>query len=130
MPSPDNLAFTVSRAIITLTEKCLPMSRRKLSTGNPAVHSRLSAVTAPVALGYAAVRTGTAEIASSAREAEQALSMGRRLFGADSATAFKDLGLVIIDEEQHFGVSHKERLKQLRSEVHVLTLTATPGNAG
>ena len=52
-----------------------------------------TAVTAPVALGYAAVRTGTAEIASSAREAEQALSMGRRLFGADSATAFKDLGL-------------------------------------
>ena len=39
---------------------------------------------------------------------------------------FKDLGLVIVDEEQHFGVSHKERLKQLRSEVHVLTLTATP----
>ncbi|MGQ3671085.1 transcription-repair coupling factor [Xanthobacter sp. TB0136] len=39
---------------------------------------------------------------------------------------FKDLGLVIVDEEQHFGVSHKERLKQLRAEVHVLTLTATP----
>ena len=39
---------------------------------------------------------------------------------------FKDLGLLIIDEEQHFGVSHKERLKNLRSEVHVLTLTATP----
>jgi len=39
---------------------------------------------------------------------------------------FKDLGLLIIDEEQHFGVSHKERLKQIRSEVHVLTLTATP----
>jgi transcription-repair coupling factor (superfamily II helicase) len=39
---------------------------------------------------------------------------------------FKDLGLVIVDEEQHFGVSHKERLKQLRADVHVLTLTATP----
>nr|WP_255683902.1 MULTISPECIES: transcription-repair coupling factor [unclassified Xanthobacter] len=39
---------------------------------------------------------------------------------------FKDLGLVIVDEEQHFGVAHKERLKQLRAEVHVLTLTATP----
>jgi transcription-repair coupling factor (superfamily II helicase) len=39
---------------------------------------------------------------------------------------FKDLGLLVIDEEQHFGVSHKERLKALRSEVHVLTLTATP----
>ena len=39
---------------------------------------------------------------------------------------FKNLGLLIIDEEQHFGVSHKERLKQLRSDIHVLTLTATP----
>ncbi len=39
---------------------------------------------------------------------------------------FKDLGLLIIDEEQHFGVAHKERLKALREEVHVLTLTATP----
>jgi transcription-repair coupling factor (superfamily II helicase) len=40
--------------------------------------------------------------------------------------SFKKLGLLIIDEEQHFGVSHKERLKEMRSEVHVLTLTATP----
>ena len=40
--------------------------------------------------------------------------------------AFKDLGLLIVDEEQHFGVVHKERLKQLKAEVHVLTLTATP----
>ncbi|MBY6081332.1 transcription-repair coupling factor [Ruegeria arenilitoris] len=39
---------------------------------------------------------------------------------------FQNLGLLIIDEEQHFGVAHKERLKQLRSDVHVLTLTATP----
>jgi len=39
---------------------------------------------------------------------------------------FQNLGLLIIDEEQHFGVSHKERLKQLRTDVHVLTLTATP----
>ena len=40
--------------------------------------------------------------------------------------SFKDLGLVVIDEEQHFGVSHKERLKELRAHVHVLTLSATP----
>ena len=39
---------------------------------------------------------------------------------------FKNLGLVIIDEEQHFGVVHKERLKELKTGVHVLTLTATP----
>ena len=40
--------------------------------------------------------------------------------------AFKDLGLVIIDEEHRFGVGHKERMKELRQEVDVLTLTATP----
>lgn len=40
--------------------------------------------------------------------------------------AFKDLGLLIIDEEQRFGVTHKEQLKQMRQEVDVLTLTATP----
>jgi transcription-repair coupling factor (superfamily II helicase) len=39
---------------------------------------------------------------------------------------FRDLGLVVVDEEQHFGVAHKERLKQLRAEIHVITLTATP----
>ena len=39
---------------------------------------------------------------------------------------FKDIGLIVVDEEQHFGVAHKEKLKQLRAEVHVLTLTATP----
>ncbi len=40
--------------------------------------------------------------------------------------SFKDLGLVIVDEEQHFGVKHKEKLKELRADVHMLTLTATP----
>ncbi len=39
---------------------------------------------------------------------------------------FADLGLLIVDEEQHFGVKHKERLKEMREDVHVLTLTATP----
>jgi transcription-repair coupling factor (superfamily II helicase) len=39
---------------------------------------------------------------------------------------FKRLGLVVVDEEQHFGVKQKERLKELRADVHVLTLTATP----
>ncbi len=47
-----------------------------------------------------------------------------RLLSAD--VKFKDLGLVVIDEEQRFGVTHKEHLKKLRSEVDVLTLTATP----
>ncbi|HSN13848.1 MAG TPA: transcription-repair coupling factor [Anaeromyxobacteraceae bacterium] len=47
-----------------------------------------------------------------------------RLLGSD--VTFKELGLVVIDEEQRFGVAHKERLKKLRKLVDVLTLTATP----
>ncbi|MFL5165861.1 MAG: TRCF domain-containing protein, partial [Microvirga sp.] len=47
-----------------------------------------------------------------------------RLLAAD--VSFKDLGLVVVDEEQRFGVAHKERLKRLRKLVDVLTLTATP----
>ena len=43
-----------------------------------------------------------------------------------SGIQFANLGLLIIDEEQHFGVKHKERLKELKSDVHVLTLSATP----
>ena len=39
---------------------------------------------------------------------------------------FRELGLIIVDEEQHFGVKHKERLKEFRADTHVLTLTATP----
>ena len=47
-----------------------------------------------------------------------------RLLSKD--VAFKELGLLVVDEEHRFGVAHKERLKQLRKTVHVLTLTATP----
>jgi transcription-repair coupling factor (superfamily II helicase) len=47
-----------------------------------------------------------------------------RLLSKD--VAFKDLGLLVVDEEHRFGVTHKERLKQLRKTVHALTLTATP----
>lgn len=47
-----------------------------------------------------------------------------RLLSAD--VKFKTLGLIIVDEEQRFGVKHKEKLKALRTEAHVLTLTATP----
>jgi transcription-repair coupling factor (superfamily II helicase) len=46
------------------------------------------------------------------------------LLGA--SISFRNLGLLIIDEEQHFGVKHKERLKDLKTDVHVLTLSATP----
>lgn len=47
-----------------------------------------------------------------------------RLFSKD--VAFKDLGLLIVDEEQRFGVAHKEKIKELRKDVDVLTLSATP----
>jgi transcription-repair coupling factor (superfamily II helicase) len=47
-----------------------------------------------------------------------------RLLSRD--VAFKDLGLVVVDEEQRFGVAHKERLKKLRAQVDVLTMSATP----
>ena len=42
------------------------------------------------------------------------------------AIAFRNFSLLVVDEEQHFGVAHKERLKQLKADVHVLTMTATP----
>ena len=51
--------------------------------------------------------------------------IGTHALLADSVK-FRDLGLMVIDEEQHFGVKHKERLKQMRANVHVLTLSATP----
>jgi transcription-repair coupling factor (superfamily II helicase) len=47
-----------------------------------------------------------------------------RLLSKD--VSFKNLGLVVVDEEQRFGVIHKERLKQLRNQVDVITLSATP----
>ena len=47
-----------------------------------------------------------------------------RLLSAD--VQFYDLGLLIVDEEQRFGVKHKERLKQIRHDVDVLTMSATP----
>ncbi|MES2256273.1 MAG: transcription-repair coupling factor [Pseudomonadota bacterium] len=70
--------------------------------------------------------------AKEARETKDALAggtvdvvVGTHALLAESIT-FKRLGLVIVDEEQHFGVVHKERLKNLKADVHVLTLTATP----
>src|SRR6202007_1752832 len=51
--------------------------------------------------------------------------IGTHALLAESIT-FKRLGLVVVDEEQHFGVAHKERLKNMKADVQVLTLTATP----
>jgi transcription-repair coupling factor (superfamily II helicase) len=70
--------------------------------------------------------------AKEARETKAALASGDMdiVIGTHALLAkgieFRNLGLVVVDEEQHFGVSHKERLKALKSDVHVLTLTATP----
>ena len=70
--------------------------------------------------------------AKEAAEAKADLAKGRIeiVIGTHAVLAksmtFKDLGLLIVDEEQHFGVKQKERLKALREDVHVLTLTATP----
>jgi transcription-repair coupling factor (superfamily II helicase) len=67
-----------------------------------------------------------------AKETREALASGQVdiVIGTHAILAktveFKNLGLVIVDEEQRFGVTHKERLKGLRADVHVLTLTATP----
>src|SRR5690606_18073348 len=65
------------------------------------------------------------EIVAGIRSGEIDIVIGtHRLLQKD--VEFKDLGLVIVDEEQRFGVTHKERLKQMRAEVDVLTLSATP----
>ena len=59
------------------------------------------------------------------REGKVDIVVGTHALLAKDVT-FRDLGLVIVDEEQHFGVTHKERLKRLKADVHVLTLSATP----
>ena len=70
--------------------------------------------------------------ASEAKSTKEGLAAGKTdiVIGTHAILAkgleFKHLGLVIVDEEQRFGVVHKERLKQLKADVHVLTLTATP----
>ncbi|MBS0274168.1 MAG: transcription-repair coupling factor [Proteobacteria bacterium] len=70
--------------------------------------------------------------AKEAKETKAALAAGdvNVVIGTHALLAkgisFSNLGLLIVDEEQHFGVSHKERLKALKADMHVLTLTATP----
>ncbi|HXY58724.1 MAG TPA: transcription-repair coupling factor [Methylocystis sp.] len=82
----------------------------------------------PINVGRLSRMVGAAE----ARETKKKLGEGGCdiLIGTHAVlgkgVSFKDLGLVVIDEEQHFGVAHKERMKELRAEVHVLTLSATP----
>ncbi|MFN3855635.1 MAG: transcription-repair coupling factor [Phreatobacter sp.] len=82
----------------------------------------------PVTVAQASRMVGAAELATTRKglaEGTVDIVVGTHALLGKTIT-FKDLGLVIVDEEQHFGVAHKERLKELRAEVHVLTLTATP----
>ncbi|MFN2206875.1 MAG: transcription-repair coupling factor [Candidatus Promineifilaceae bacterium] len=65
------------------------------------------------------------QIVKALRKGEIDIVIGTHRLLSDDVS-FKDLGLVVIDEEQRFGVAHKERLKQWRTEVDVLTMTATP----
>jgi len=82
----------------------------------------------PIEIGRLSRLVGEKE----ARETKERLADGRLdvVIGTHAllakTIAFKRLGLVVVDEEQRFGVNHKERLKALRTDVHVLTLTATP----
>jgi len=77
-------------ALVSLAGRRAPDARSVVDQLHRAARA---ATNTPVALGYGGVRSGASEVAAGAREAEQALSMGRRLFGPDSATAFNDLGL-------------------------------------
>ncbi|MCG8270002.1 transcription-repair coupling factor [Aquamicrobium sp. NLF2-7] len=82
----------------------------------------------PVRVRQASRLVGTKELAETKKGLEDGtvdIVVGTHaLLG--SSIKFRNLGLLIVDEEQHFGVKHKERLKDLKSDVHVLTLSATP----
>ena len=65
------------------------------------------------------------QVAEGVRSGEVDVVVGTHRLLSDDIV-FKDLGLLVVDEEQRFGVSHKEQIKQLRAGVDVLTLTATP----
>jgi transcription-repair coupling factor (superfamily II helicase) len=82
----------------------------------------------PVSVDMISRFRSTSQIAESLRKlkrGETDIIIGtHRLLSKD--IEFKDLGLLIVDEEQRFGVAHKEKIKQLKGNVDVLTLTATP----
>ncbi len=82
----------------------------------------------PVKIGQASRLVGPKELAAvkaGVADGTVDIAIGTHaLLG--KAVKFRDLGLLIVDEEQHFGVKHKERLKELKADVHVLTLSATP----
>lgn len=82
----------------------------------------------PINVAHASRLVGAKELALTKKGVEEGkvdIVVGTHALLGNSIK-FKNLGLLIIDEEQHFGVKHKERLKDLKSDIHVLTLTATP----
>ena len=82
----------------------------------------------PIKIAQASRLVGAKKLAAAkagAKDGTVDVLIGTHALLGDSIQ-FKRLGLLIVDEEQHFGVKHKERLKELRADVHVLTLTATP----
>ena len=95
-------------------------------------HAKTLPRTVPGVLGYACASSRGSFSAKDAADTRNGLADGSIsiVVGTHALLAksikFCNLGLLVIDEEQHFGVQHKERLKQLRSDVHVLTMTATP----
>ncbi|MGN6548899.1 MAG: transcription-repair coupling factor [Pararhizobium sp.] len=82
----------------------------------------------PIRIAQASRLVGSKELAQTKKEVADGktdIVIGTHaLLG--TSIKFANLGLLIIDEEQHFGVKHKERLKELKSDIHVLTLSATP----
>ena len=82
----------------------------------------------PIKVGQASRLVGSKELSEVKKgiaDGSIDIAVGTHALLSKSIT-FANLGLLIIDEEQHFGVAHKERLKQLKEDVHVLTLSATP----
>ena len=82
----------------------------------------------PLKIGRASRLVGTkelAEVKAGLKDGTIDIVVGTHALLGKGLT-FARLGLLVVDEEQHFGVSHKERLKQIKEDVHVLTLTATP----
>jgi transcription-repair coupling factor (superfamily II helicase) len=74
--------------------------------------------------GHASVASRRAKRSTTCLEASLIVIGTHRLLSKD--VQFRDLGLLVVDEEQRFGVAHKERIKQMRKRVDVLTMTATP----
>ena len=82
----------------------------------------------PLRIGQLSRLVSAKEAAQTKRELEEGkidIVIGTHAL-LQKGNKFRDLGLLIVDEEQHFGVKHKERLKEMKADVHVLTLTATP----